>query len=82
MPVKYLTLGLLLISAACVAPEQGDSIRPYDSDMCIVMDSKLGSMGDPIVLIHEGQELKFCCKPCVKEFKDDPELYLGKLAEK
>ncbi|MGB1258740.1 MAG: hypothetical protein ACPG6P_01690 [Akkermansiaceae bacterium] len=55
------------------------SVKPYTKNTCIVTDNKLGSMGDPISYIHKGQEVKFCCKPCVKKFKANPEKYLSKL---
>ena len=38
-------------------------------------------MGPPITLVHEGQEVKFCCKPCVGKFRKDPAKYLSKLAK-
>ncbi len=34
-------------------------------------------MGDPIVLNHEGREVRFCCKGCVKPFEEDPGEYLA-----
>jgi YHS domain-containing protein len=52
----------------------------YTLDTCIVAGSKLGSMGDPFVMIHEGQEVKFCCEGCKPKFEADPEKYLTKLA--
>jgi len=54
-------------------------VKPYPLDICIVTDNELGSMGDPISLIHEGQEVKFCCRPCVKKFQRDPQRYLAQL---
>ncbi len=54
-------------------------VKPYPSDLCIVTDNKLGSMGDPITIVHNGQEVKFCCQPCVAKFKADPGRYLSKL---
>ena len=42
---------------------------------------KLGEMGDPVILIYKGQEMKFCCNGCVKDFKKNPDKYLKKLAE-
>ncbi len=53
--------------------------KSYPKDTCIVTDNKLGSMGTPITKIHEGQEVKFCCKPCVKKFDRNPAKYLGKI---
>ncbi|MFT6242885.1 MAG: hypothetical protein ACJAQT_004997 [Akkermansiaceae bacterium] len=54
-------------------------VKAYPSDKCIVTDNKLGSMGDPITIVHKRQEVKFCCKPCVAKFQADPEKYLAKL---
>ena len=52
---------------------------PYMLDVCVVSNEKLGSMGDPIVNVYEGREIRFCCKGCVKEFKKDPKAVLAKL---
>jgi hypothetical protein len=57
----------------------GDA-KPYPLDKCIVSDEKLGSMGGPIVITHEGQEIKFCCESCQPKFEKDPAKYLTKLA--
>jgi hypothetical protein len=59
--------------------EGARDVKPYPLETCLVTDSKLGSMGDPIAVVHEGQEVKFCCKPCVKKFEKDPAKYIGKL---
>jgi YHS domain-containing protein len=32
--------------------------------------------------VHNGQEVKFCCKPCVAKFNRNPEKYLKKIAPK
>lgn len=61
------------------ATSTASSVKPYNKSTCIVTDNKLGSMGDPITYVHNGQEVKFCCKPCVKKFKDNPEKYMSKL---
>lgn len=74
---------------AVAQPEQaqetarGDKgLLPYPLDTCIVTDNKLGSMGDPVTLVHGNQEVKICCSPCESQFRSDPELYLTKLADK
>jgi hypothetical protein len=54
-------------------------VKPYPLKTCIVSGEVLGSMGDPIVLVHEGQEVKFCCDGCTGEFKKNPAKYLAKL---
>ncbi|MGJ8643056.1 MAG: hypothetical protein ACSHX9_06580 [Luteolibacter sp.] len=55
------------------------AVKPYPLDVCTVSGEKLGSMGDPVVINHEGQEIKFCCDSCIPKFEKDPEKYLGKL---
>ena len=75
--LKLLPLALLL--AACTSTQDGPEAAPYPLDTCVVMDSKLGTMGDPITKVYRGQEIKFCCKPCVEEFEDDPEHYLEQM---
>jgi YHS domain-containing protein len=53
--------------------------KPYPLETCLVSGKKLGSMGDPYVIVHEGQEIKFCCDGCEPTFKKDPAKFLTKL---
>lgn len=53
--------------------------KPYPLDVCIVSGEELGSMGDPIVMVHEGQTVKFCCDSCVPDFEKDPAKFITKL---
>jgi YHS domain-containing protein len=55
------------------------SVKPYPLETCLVSEEKLGSMGDPVVITHEGREIKFCCDSCVPKFKKNPAKYLSKL---
>lgn len=64
--------------ASSGASETGKT-KPYPLKTCIVSDNELGSMGKPVTKIHNGQEVKFCCKPCVKKFDADPAKYLAKI---
>lgn len=66
------------------APEKPGkpALKPYKLETCIVSDEKLGEMGKPVVFVHEGQEIKLCCKDCRKDFDKDPAKYLKKLEEK
>ncbi|MFN7139933.1 MAG: hypothetical protein ACK4UN_11405 [Limisphaerales bacterium] len=54
-------------------------VKPYPLDTCVVADEKLGSMGEPYVFVHNGQELKLCCKGCLRSFNKEPAKYLKKL---
>jgi YHS domain-containing protein len=68
------------------APKAGTdaktAAKPYPLDVCLVSGEKLGSMGAPVVYVHEGQEVKFCCKSCQPDFKKEPAKFLAKLAPK
>ena len=55
--------------------------KPYLLKTCAVSDEKLGSMGKPVVYVHEGREIQFCCKACVKDFKKNPAKYVKKIEE-
>jgi len=54
-------------------------VEAYPFDTCIVTDNELGSMGDVITIAHEGQEVKFCCAPCIKKFNNNPTKYMARL---
>ena len=66
---------------ACSLTTGTAGVRPYPLDTCVVMGSSLGSMGDPIVKVYDGQQVKFCCAPCIDEFEADPEYYLSMIRE-
>lgn len=53
----------------------------YPLTTCVVSGEKLGEMGEPYVVQHEGRTVKFCCKSCLKKFNKDPKKYLAKLDE-
>lgn len=83
-----IVLGLTL--AACAAPEAAKptlpastegaaKVKPYPLDVCLVSDNDLDSMGGEIVKVYNGQQIKFCCKPCVKKFEANPKKYLKNL---
>ncbi len=62
----------LLITAASAA-------KRYPLNHCLVTDNELGSMGKVVTRVYDGQEIKFCCKPCVAKFEKNPAKYLAKL---
>lgn len=66
-----------VLQAADAAP------KPFPASLktCVVSDEKLGEHGKPYVFIHEVQEVKLCCKSCLKDFKKEPEKYLKKISE-
>lgn len=68
--LSSLLLGAGLVSAAPAA---------YPLKTCLVTSNELGSMGKPITKVYNGQEIKLCCKPCIKKFEANPAKYLSKL---
>jgi YHS domain-containing protein len=55
------------------------SVKPDLLTTCPVSGEKLGEMGEPYVFVYKGQEVKFCCPACKKDFDKDPERYLKKI---
>lgn len=79
--VPFLTAALFgLALSSCTTATTG-SAKPYPLGTCIVSGNKLGSMGTPITKVHQGQEIKFCCEPCVKKFDANPDKYLAKISQ-
>ncbi len=73
------TAGLLSGAVVGWAAEGKKSTKPYPLDTCLVSGEKLGGMGKPYVFVYKDQEIKLCCKGCLKEFDKDPAKYLKKL---
>ncbi|HED53066.1 MAG TPA: TRASH domain-containing protein [Phycisphaerales bacterium] len=56
----------------------------YPLTMCVVSGEEFeGSedMGEPINFVYGNRLVRFCCKMCRSDFKDDPAAYLAKLDE-
>lgn len=53
--------------------------KHYPLTTCVVSGEKLGEMGAPYVHKHNGREVRFCCKGCLKDFNKDPNKYLKAL---
>ncbi len=82
------TLSVLFVAPPLVHADNTNSpvtatngiAKPYPLNYCLVSGDKLdGDMGKPVVLVYQGQEFKFCCHDCVKEFNKDPDKYVKKL---
>lgn len=54
--------------------------KAYTLDTCVVSGEKLGSMGEPVVKVYDGQQVKFCCNSCVKDFEKDKAKFIAKIA--
>lgn len=78
--------------AETARPPQGDNKKPeppqaarvgeaYPLATCPISGGKLGSMGDPIVKLYDGREVRFCCKSCPPKFEKDLSKSLAALDE-
>lgn len=70
--------------AAAPSAAQPDGKRvgeAYPLTTCPISGSKLGSMGDPIVKVYDGREVRFCCKSCPPKFEKDIAKSMAKLDE-
>ena len=77
----FVAAGLVAGSLSAFAADKKDEKKEYPLKTCVVTDEKLGSMGKPYVIKHEGKEVQFCCKGCEKDFKKEPAKYLKKIDE-
>ncbi len=74
-----LMLAMGSLQARSETTEDATKKDTYPLTTCVVSGDKLDAMGEPYVYMHEGQEVRFCCKDCVNDFKKKPEKYLAKL---
>jgi hypothetical protein len=82
--MKTTTIIILAVTALAAAPlalAAAPKPKRYPLKSCIVTDNELGSMGKPLSKIYGDQEVRFCCKPCVKKFEQNPAKYLKKLGK-
>lgn len=79
---KLLTISTIVMLAACSSPtpaQAAEKTKPYPLQKCLVSGNDLDSMGGPVRKVYNGQEIIFCCKPCVKKFEANQAKYLAKL---
>ena len=58
-----------------------DRALAEQQEVCPVTGEPLGSMGTPIKVTVEGQEVFVCCEGCVDAVKESPDKYLSKLKQ-
>jgi hypothetical protein len=87
--LKTITATILIAAFAAVplasfaGPKKDEkSKKPYPLDTCIVSGEKLEKDGmKTFTFSHEGQEIKLCCKSCLKKFNAEPAKYMKKMQE-
>ncbi len=77
LPALLLAVFATIGSAADAKPGADAKVTThYTLDTCIVSGDKFGGeMGEPIVKVYDGREVKFCCKDCVPKYEKDPAKY-------
>lgn len=59
--------------------DEADRQAAREQAICPVSGEPLGSMGKPIRLTVEGQEVFICCSGCEDALREDPQTYLSKI---
>ena len=74
---------LLALPVLAHAADKKDAPKPYPLDKCLISGEKIGADKDmqPYVFTMDGQEVKLCCKSCLKDFNKDKAKYMAKIAE-
>ncbi|MBK8000432.1 MAG: hypothetical protein IPK15_17365 [Verrucomicrobia bacterium] len=74
-----LAAGVLSTRAEDNPPER--KAKPYPLRTCIVSGEEINDKGEmkPHAFVVEGQEVKLCCKSCLKDFNKDKSRYLKKI---
>jgi YHS domain-containing protein len=74
---------LFLGAATLPAADAKDTGVPasYPLKKCVVSDEDLGTMGKPVKVTHEGTDVYFCCKACIKDFNKDPGKHVQKVKD-
>jgi len=76
MKTWYLLMTLLIVAVPAFAEDRVGDVWPLDT--CVVAGEKLGSMGDPLVKLQDGREVRFCCAGCIKTLAKEPASFLQK----
>ena len=74
-------LTAVMLTALTVSAADEKKPKAYTLDTCIVSDEKIGADPGmkPYTFVHEGREVKLCCKSCLKNFKKDAAKYVAKI---
>lgn len=86
--IKFIVVALLTTAflagplTAFAAEKKKQAVKPYPLNTCVVSAEKFGGdMGDPYVFVHDGREVKLCCKECKEEFDKQPAKFVAKIDE-
>ena len=72
----------VLTAPAAMAEEAARVGDPYPLNVCAVAGEPLGSMGEPIVKVVEGREVRFCCAGCVGKYEKSTATFSAEIDKK
>ncbi|MDZ4288751.1 MAG: TRASH domain-containing protein [Prosthecobacter sp.] len=72
MKLTLALLSCIFLGAGILSAADTGVPATYPLKTCPVSGEKLGGMGKPIKVTHEGTDVYLCCKNCTKDFKKDP----------
>ncbi|HZW10417.1 MAG TPA: hypothetical protein VFF69_10985, partial [Phycisphaerales bacterium] len=78
LAIAFTSLGGIMIVGT--GPET-PTPRPYPLGTCPVSGEELGSMGEPVVKVYEGREVRFCCDDCIGKFEENQAKYWREVDE-
>ena len=67
------------VELAKLSPE--DAASAEKQHMCPVSEEMLGTMGAPIKVGVDGQQVWICCEGCRKQLLENPDEFLAKLKQ-
>ncbi len=72
---------LALANVVLLTQAAEKKVKPYTLTTCAVSDEKLGADPSmkPYTFVHEGREIKLCCKSCLKDFKKESAKIIAKI---
>lgn len=74
------TLAAASLAALFASPAlAADKADHYPLNVCPVSGKELGKMGEAIVKVYDGREVRFCCDGCPANFEKDQAASLAKL---
>lgn len=77
-----LTASFLAAPLVGFAQDSKPKAKAYPLTTCVVTGEKLGEGGmQAYTFVENGQEVKLCCKSCLKKFNADKEKYMAKIKE-
>ena len=80
--ITVMTLAAVITGATLALADEATKVKSYPLKTCLVSGEKLGEGGmTPYVFTNNLQEIKLCCKGCLKDFKKQQAKYLKKLDE-